>query len=62
VALAGSPAAGKMDLLSVVLHEMSHFGGLADQPASVGNDVTNGWLGAGQRHDVIDAFFTQAHF
>src|SRR5262249_2801924 len=50
IALAGSPAAGRMDLLTVVLHEMGHMVGWDDlDPATAGNALMNGVLGTGVR-------------
>jgi hypothetical protein len=50
VALAGGPAAGKMDLLTVVLHELGHLAGLDDSigPAQ-GASLMSGTLPAGVR-------------
>jgi len=49
-AAAGSPAAGRIDLLTVVVHELGHVLGFADvDPPSVGGDVMSGRLGPGVR-------------
>ncbi len=45
-ALTSSPASGRMDLLTVVLHELGHVAGLGDD---AGGDVMGGVLGAGVR-------------
>jgi hypothetical protein len=45
VALPGSPAAGKEDLLSAVLHEMGHLAGRPDG----GTGLMGGALGVGTR-------------
>jgi hypothetical protein len=56
-ARAGSPAAGKMDLLTVVLHEMGHLAGLPD--TSSGNDLMAETLATGQRRtQALDAIFS----
>jgi hypothetical protein len=58
-ALAGSPAAGKIDLLTVVLHEMGHLVGrpdvsVLDHPA----DLMAGALAPGQRYvNALDQVF-----
>jgi hypothetical protein len=59
-ALAGSPAAGHMDLLTTVLHEMSHLGGLPDLSLAANNsNVLNDVLVPGARHiSNLDAFFS----
>jgi len=60
VAPAGSPAAGSMDLLTVVLHEMGHLAGLPDlnSPADA-NDLMADMLSPGVRRDALDEFFAQ---
>ncbi len=50
-----------IDLLTVVLHELGHYVGLTDLPASSGNNLMDGYLGVGQRRDVLTAFYTR-HF
>ena len=50
VRLGDSAAAGQMDLLSVVLHELGHVLGLEDDYWDINVDhVMNGWLEAGMR-------------
>jgi hypothetical protein len=57
-ALAGGPAAGRMDLLSVVLHELGHLAGRADDD---GTDLMAGTLALGTRRlGGIDAVFAEA--
>jgi hypothetical protein len=60
-ALAGGPAAGKMDLLSVVLHEMGHLVGRSDlDPSTNPDSLMTEILGVGQRRtEALDAVFTQ---
>jgi hypothetical protein len=59
-ALPGSPAAGKMDLLTVVLHEMGHLAGGADLGASGhADDLMAETLAPGTRRvDALDAVFS----
>jgi hypothetical protein len=58
-ALSGSPAAEHMDLLTTVLHEMSHLAGLPDLSLPANNsNVLNDVLVPGARHiSNLDAFF-----
>jgi hypothetical protein len=57
-ALAGSPAAGRMDLLTVVLHELGHFMGHEDlNPDLYPDQLMSGTLAAGVRHAVLDKVF-----
>src|SRR5262249_23746644 len=50
IAVAGGPAVGRMDLLTVVLHELGHIYGWGDlDPATAGNQLMNGMLGTGTR-------------
>jgi uncharacterized delta-60 repeat protein len=60
-ALPGSSAAGHMDLLTVVLHEMGHVLGMSDlDPATNPGDLMDATLSVGQRRvDVLDALFAQ---
>lgn len=60
-AVPGSDAGGKIDLLTVVLHEYGHVLGLVDLDSSTfGNDLMSATLDAGTRHvDVLDALYTQ---
>ena len=46
---ANGPAADRMDLLTVVLHEMGHVLGHGDLDDILSDDVMNGWLAAGVR-------------
>jgi hypothetical protein len=46
LALAGGPAAGRIDLLTVVVHELGHVLGLADTAAP---GIMNEWLWSGTR-------------
>ncbi len=59
VAPATSPAAGREDLLTVVLHEMGHLAGLPDDGGtSAGDDLMGDVLGVGQRRtQALDAVF-----
>ena len=57
-ALASGPAAGRMDLLTVVLHELGHFTGHEDlNPDLFPNQLMSGTLAAGVRHAVLDKVF-----
>ncbi len=60
VAAPGSPAAGSMDRLTVVLHEMGHLAGRPDlnSPADA-NDLMADMLSPGVRRDALDEFFAQ---
>jgi hypothetical protein len=62
VASADSPAAGKMDLLTVVLHEMGHAVGRDDISTDPGSgDLMAALLPAGvRRTQALDAVFAQA--
>jgi hypothetical protein len=59
VAPAGSPAAGKMDLLTVVLHEMDHLAGRGDEDSAThAGDLMADLLPAGvRRTQALDAAF-----
>jgi hypothetical protein len=59
-ALPGSAAAGKMDLLTVVLHEMGHLAGLPDLSNLTNpNSLMAESLGTGTRRvDALDAIFS----
>ena len=59
VAQAGSAAANRMDLLTVVLHEMGHFDGWTElDPATHPDALMALTLGTGQRRiQDIDAVF-----
>jgi hypothetical protein len=58
-AKAGSPAAGKMDLLTVVLHEMGHLAGLPDRNGGNVNDLMAETLPTGlRRTEALDAIFS----
>jgi hypothetical protein len=53
----GGEAEGRMDLLTVVLHEMGHLAGLPDQD-SPGTDLMAPTLSAGERHiAILDTLF-----
>jgi hypothetical protein len=56
---AGSAAAGRMDLLTTVLHEMGHLAGLRDVAAAAdGPDLMADFLPAGvRRTQALDAVF-----
>src|SRR5262249_30750196 len=56
---AGPPAAGKMDLLTVVLHEMGHLAGLPDQTSGTGLMAETLATGV-RRTDALDAIFSGA--
>jgi hypothetical protein len=60
VAIPGGPAAGKMDLLTVVLHEMGHLAGRADVGASgYADELMAETLAPGTRRvDALDAVFS----
>ncbi len=60
-ALPGSAAAGRMDLLTVVLHEMGHIAGFGDVNTKAHpNNLMDGTLAAGvRRTDALDAIFAQ---
>jgi hypothetical protein len=62
VAPPGSPAAGREDLLTVVLHEMGHLAGRPDDGAGAGGaDLMAEALPPGvRRTDALDAAFAQA--
>jgi hypothetical protein len=56
---AGSPAAGKMDLLTVVLHEMGHLIGLPDRNTANAGDLMAETLATGlRRTEALDAIFS----
>ena len=58
VALPGSPAAGKEDLLSVVLHEMGHLAGLPDRDGG-GDGLMAEFLAPGvRRTGALDQVFS----
>jgi hypothetical protein len=51
----GSPAAGRMDLLSAALHEIGHLVGFEDEPFDPSSDrVMNGWLDTSVRRELSD--------
>jgi hypothetical protein len=55
---AAAPAAGRMDLLTVVLHEMGHLQGRDDVPADGGDDLMADTLATGvRRTQALDAVF-----
>jgi hypothetical protein len=58
----GSPSAGQMDLLTVVLHEMTHLAGQPDEPGSgtSGNLLADTLAPGVRRTDGLDAFFAGA--
>jgi hypothetical protein len=60
-ALPGGPAAGRMDLLTVVLHEMGHLVGWRDlDPKTNPESLMSETLGLGQRRtEALDAVFAQ---
>jgi hypothetical protein len=60
-ALPGGPAAGRMDLLTVVLHEMGHLVGWRDlDPKTHPDSLMSETLGLGQRRtEALDAVFAQ---
>jgi hypothetical protein len=62
VAPPGSPAAGREDLLTVVLHEMGHLAGRPDvEGAAAGNDLMADALAPGvRRTQALDAVFSGA--
>ncbi|HZY84872.1 MAG TPA: hypothetical protein VFE78_08575, partial [Gemmataceae bacterium] len=59
VARPGGPAAERMDLLTVVLHEMGHLAGRRDvHGAGHANDLMDEYLAPGvRRTDALDAVF-----
>jgi hypothetical protein len=63
-ALAGGPAAGRMDLLTAVLHELGHLAGLPDVSAATDPaDLMGEQLGAGVRRTaVLDQVFARTPF
>jgi hypothetical protein len=62
-ALAGGPAAGKMDLLTVVLHEMGHLAGRPDLDGPAGAGLMADALAPGvRRTDALDAVFAQGAY
>jgi hypothetical protein len=59
MALAGSAAVGREDLLTVVLHEMAHLAGLPDR-AGGPNDLMDATLAPGvRRTQALDAIFAK---
>jgi hypothetical protein len=62
IALPGGRAAGRMDLLTVVLHEMGHLAGRPDDGGDpAGGDLMADALAPGvRRTDALDAVFRQA--
>jgi hypothetical protein len=61
VALPGSPAQGKMDLLTAVLHEMGHLAGHPDEGAAAGpGDLMAAFLAPGSRDTgALDQVFAR---
>jgi hypothetical protein len=59
---AGSPSPNQMDLVTVVLHEMSHLAGQPDQPGSGQSaNLLADTLGTGVRRvDALDTIFAQS--
>jgi hypothetical protein len=62
VAVPGGAAAGRMDLLTVVLHEMAHLAGRPSEGgAATGGDLMAEFLAPGvRRTQALDAVFSQA--
>ena len=62
-AVPGSDASGKVDLLTVVLHEFGHELGLVDlDPSVYGDDLMSAVLNPGERRvDVLDALYAQGY-
>jgi hypothetical protein len=62
MALAGSPAASGIDLLTTVLHEMAHIAGRVDlDPAQANDGLMSEVLGAGHRRvQALDQVFAYA--
>jgi hypothetical protein len=60
-ALPGTAAAGRMDLLTAVPHEMGHLAGLPDQPGTGRSDgLMTDVLAPGVRHtEALDAVFAR---
>ncbi len=59
-ALADGPAAGRVDLLTAVLHELGHLAGLDDLDAALHPDaLMAGTLPVGVRRAAVDAVFGQ---
>jgi hypothetical protein len=60
-ALPGTAAAGRMDLLTTVLHEMGHLAGLSDQPGTgLSDGLMAGLLAPGvRRTQALDAAFAR---
>jgi hypothetical protein len=60
-ALPGTAAAGRMDLLTAMLHEMGHLAGLSDQPGTgQSEDLMAGLLAPGvRRTEALDAAFAR---
>lgn len=58
-AIANGPASNKMDLLTVVLHEMGHELGLSDvgSPLDLGNVMADSLAAGLRRTDLVDALF-----
>ena len=56
--ITGGAAAGKYDLLTVLIHEMGHALGFADQPATVTSEIMTESIGLGMRRlpTVADLF------
>jgi hypothetical protein len=62
-ALAGGPAAGQMDLLSAVLHELGHLAGLPGVSVADPADLMGEQLGDGDRRTAaLDQVFARTSF
>jgi hypothetical protein len=63
-AVPGGPAAGRMDLLTTVFHEMGHLAGLSDQPGTgLSDGLMTDLLATGvRRTQALDQVFTGGAF